>query len=113
MGEVARSTTPEVNVPPSVAERKEAGVGGQGRPAGLKGRSSQQGPEEAEAQWEHQHQWQGPGIPRGGGRRVAETPGAALPDDLPEHPAGRRPLIDHVGVRAPGGAALAEQNIHP
>lgn len=26
MGEVARSTTPEVNVPPSVAEREEAGL---------------------------------------------------------------------------------------
>lgn len=75
-------------------------------------KGSLRGREEAEAQREQQPAWSGPGPPRGGGCRVAEAHVAALPGDPPKEPGLRHPLVGHVGVGAPGGAALAEQNLH-
>lgn len=76
------------------------------------GRCSQQGPEEAQAQWEQEPWSLGPRTLQCGRRPVAETPGAALPDDPVENLVSHRPLMLHVGVGAPGGTAFADQHHH-
>lgn len=76
------------------------------------GRCSQQGPEERQAQWEQEPWPLGPRTLQGGRRPVAETPGAALPDDPAENLVCHRPLMLHVGVGAPGGTAFAGQHHH-
>lgn len=77
-----------------------------------RGRCSQQGPEEAQAQWEQEPWSLGPRTLRWGRRPVAETLGAALPDDPVENLVSHQPLMLHVGVGAPGGAAFADPHHH-
>lgn len=103
-------TTSGWSVPPSDSVQRGRWAGGRsGRERGAAGpgRRSQLGPEEP--QGEQEPRARGPGTPRRGWCPVAQTSGTALPGELVDHVGTRKPLVLHVGVGAPGGAAFADQ----